>query len=60
MRLNERQEIILADKTFDLPNFFAVGFVISQFLSKEKDFILLVLGFIIYIVLAIFALWLRR
>lgn len=59
-RLNEKQETLLADKIFDLSNYFAVGFIITQFLSKEIDFGKVALGGVIYISLSFFSLWLRR
>ena len=57
-RLKEKQSILLADKLFDLANFFAIGFVITRLLDKEKDLNFAVIGFIIYILLVLFALWL--
>ena len=59
-RLKENQAILLADKLFDLANYFAVGFVITRLIEKEKDILFVIIGFIIYLLMMLFALWLRR
>ncbi len=59
-RLNEKQKALLADKILDLANYFAVGFIITQLLSEEIDFLRIVIGSLIYLILVVFSLWLRR
>lgn len=60
IRLNDKQETLVADKIFDLANFIAVGFVITQSISKQPDSTLILLGLLLYAILMVFALWLRR
>lgn len=59
-RLNERQEELLADKVGDLANYFAIGFVITRLLGETKDFVFGIVGGIIYVLLLLFSLWLRK
>ena len=59
-RLNEKQETLLADKILDLANYFAVGFIITQLLTEETDLLRIAIGSLIYLILVVFSLWLRR
>lgn len=60
VELNPTQEKLLADKLFDLANYFAVGFIISQIASDTPSFLLLIAGAVLYIIFGIIAVRLRR
>lgn len=59
-RLNEKQETLLAEKIFDLANYFIVGLVITQFAGERIDWIRVSAGCVLYLILAIIATRLRR
>lgn len=59
-RLNSKQEKLLSDKLFDLANYFAVGFVISQVATEKPSIGLIFLGIAIYVLFGIIAVQFRK